>query len=88
MKILLVAILGPLLVQAIGSRDLYSYINEPSEILPRGDEEFAEVKLDTPAHFYSEKYDTLYVREEILPAKIASERVNEACGYQRFLSVS
>lgn len=69
MKILLVAVLGPLLVQAIGSRDLYSYINEPSEILPRGDEEFAEVKLDTPAHFYSEKYDTLYVRAEILPAK-------------------
>uniref|UniRef100_A0A1Q3FIC5 Putative low-density lipoprotein receptor n=1 Tax=Culex tarsalis TaxID=7177 RepID=A0A1Q3FIC5_CULTA len=61
MNILLLSILGPLLVQAIGSRDLYSYINEPSEILPRGDEEFAEIKLDIPAHFYSEKYDTLYI---------------------------
>lgn len=49
------------LTEAISSRDLYSYIDEPSEMLQRGDEEFAEIKLDTPAHFYSERYETVFI---------------------------
>lgn len=52
--------------EGISSRDLYSYINEPSDVLPRGDEEFAEVQLDVPAHFYSEKYEFVYVSETVL----------------------
>lgn len=50
----------------INPRDLYSYINEPSDVLPRGDEEYAEVQLDVPAHFYSEKYEFVYVSETLL----------------------
>lgn len=49
--------------EGISSRDLYSYINELSDVLPRGDEEFAEVQLDVTAHFYSEKYEFVYVSE-------------------------
>ncbi|XP_058453091.1 nidogen [Malaya genurostris] len=49
------------ITEGISTRDLYSYINEPSEVLPRGDEEFVEVKLSTPVHFYSEKYDHVFI---------------------------
>ncbi|XP_055547444.1 nidogen [Wyeomyia smithii] len=49
------------LAAGISPRDLYSYMNEASEVLPRGDEEFAELKLFTPVHFYSEKYDHVYI---------------------------
>lgn len=49
------------IAQGVSPRDLYSYINEPSDVLPRGDEEYAEIQLDVPAHFYSEKYEFVYI---------------------------
>lgn len=52
------------LVLAIHRNNLYSYINEPSEVLDRGDEEYAELRLNHPVYFYSEKYDHIYVSED------------------------
>uniref|UniRef100_A0A182NFC0 Nidogen n=1 Tax=Anopheles dirus TaxID=7168 RepID=A0A182NFC0_9DIPT len=54
-------LLLPALCLAVDSRDLYSYMNEVSEVLPRGDEEFQYMDLDMPAYFYNEKYDRVYI---------------------------
>ena len=56
-----VLLLLPSIVRAVDPRDLYSYANEASEVLPRGDEEFQYMDLDMPAYFYNEKYDRVYV---------------------------
>lgn len=46
---------------AITTNDFYSHINEPSEILARGDEMSEEVKLIQPILFYGDSYDHVYV---------------------------
>uniref|UniRef100_A0A182XKY2 Nidogen n=1 Tax=Anopheles quadriannulatus TaxID=34691 RepID=A0A182XKY2_ANOQN len=56
-----VLLLLPSIVRAVDPRDLYSYANEASEVLPRGDEEFQYMDLDMPAYFYNEKYDRVYI---------------------------
>ncbi|CAD7078769.1 unnamed protein product [Hermetia illucens] len=40
---------------------MYSYFDEHSTIIAKGDSEFDFVKLETPIHFYSEQYDHIYV---------------------------
>lgn len=79
------------IAQGVSPRDLYSYINEPSDVLPRGDEEYAEIQLDVPAHFYSEKYEFVYVSEtfqEIDPQKEASEEKGSLCMVINFYGVT
>lgn len=49
------------LALAIDARQLYSYADEPSEVLPRGDEQFGYIDLELPIFFYNEKYDRVYV---------------------------
>ncbi|ETN61938.1 nidogen [Anopheles darlingi] len=49
------------LALAIDARQLYSYADEPSEVLPRGDEEFGYIDLEFPIFFYNEKYDRVYI---------------------------
>jgi nidogen (entactin) len=57
--------------EALTRDDLFEYNNEPSEILPRGDEQFEFVKLNTPVHFYSDTYDHIYVSVCLLKVKVA-----------------
>lgn len=40
---------------------MYSYFDEHSTIIAKGDSEFDFIKLETPIHFYSEQYDHIYV---------------------------
>ena len=49
-------------VKSITKDDFYSYQEEDSEILARGNEKFDFLKLETPVHFYSQSYDHIYVR--------------------------
>lgn len=46
---------------AIENRDLYDVVAQGSVSLPRGDEESVQVNLQSPIHFYTEKYDSIYV---------------------------
>ncbi|XP_035915634.1 nidogen [Anopheles stephensi] len=61
MVLLAIGVLLPSFVLAVDPRDLYSYMDEASEVLPRGDEEFQYMDLDMPAYFYNEKYDRVYI---------------------------
>uniref|UniRef100_A0A182JJM2 Nidogen n=1 Tax=Anopheles atroparvus TaxID=41427 RepID=A0A182JJM2_ANOAO len=54
-------VLLPLQALAVDPRDLYSYMNEAGEVLPRGDEEFRYMDLEMPVYFYNEKYDRVYI---------------------------
>ena len=49
------------LVRGISTNDFYSHINEPSEILARGDEVSEKIQLTHPVHFYGDTYDDVYV---------------------------
>lgn len=46
---------------AIDSRDLYDQVVQGSVTLPRADEESMLVNLQSPIHFFTEKYDSIYV---------------------------
>jgi hypothetical protein len=46
---------------AIENRDLYDIVAQGSVTLPRGDDEAIQVNLHSPIHFYTEKYDSIYV---------------------------
>lgn len=41
--------------------ELYAVTGPNGDVLPRGDENFQYVKLDSPVHLYTEKYDLVYV---------------------------
>lgn len=51
------------LVFGLDIRDLYynNDVYEPSGSLNRGDDESVMFRLNQPVHFYSQKYDSLYV---------------------------
>jgi hypothetical protein len=46
---------------AIDNRDLYDVVVQGSVTMPRADEESVQVLLQQPIHFYTEKYDSIYV---------------------------
>lgn len=46
---------------AIENKDLYDIVAQGSVTVPRGDENFLLVNLQSPIHFYTEKYDSIYV---------------------------
>lgn len=46
---------------AISDRDLYSTNAPGSTSLPKANEESRLVQLRSPIHFYSEKYNSIYV---------------------------
>ena len=46
---------------AIENKDLYDIVAQGSVTLPRGDEKSLLVNLQSPIHFYTEKYDSIYV---------------------------
>lgn len=48
-------------VLGLSSRDFYEPINEDTNNLPKGDEQFAFVKLSTPIRLFSTTYDHIYV---------------------------
>ena len=46
---------------AIENRDLYDVAAQGTVALPRADDESVQVQLQAPIHFYTEKYDSIYV---------------------------
>ena len=48
-------------MRGITTNDFYSHINEPSEILARGNEMSEPIHLLQPVHFYGDIYDDIYV---------------------------
>lgn len=46
---------------AIENKDLYDIVAQGSVTLPPGDEKSLLVNLQSPIHFYTEKYDSIYV---------------------------
>lgn len=52
--------------QALESKDLYDVVAQGSVTLPRGDEKSIAVNLQAPIHFFTEKYDTIYVSFPIM----------------------
>lgn len=64
MKIILSTIAVVLLAShchTIDSRDLYDTVVQGSVTFPRGNDESILVNLHSPIHFYTEKYDSIYV---------------------------
>lgn len=68
------------LVRGINSDEFYVALHEPVESLSPGNEEFAEIKLDTPVYFYNEKYDHVFV------SKNSNNSINNVSGIS--LSIS
>lgn len=50
---------------AIENKDLYDIVAQGSVTLPRGDEKSLLVNLQSPIHFFTEKYDSVYVSSPI-----------------------
>lgn len=46
---------------AIDNRDLYDVVVQGSVTMPNANEESLVVQLQSPIHFYTEKYDSIYV---------------------------
>jgi hypothetical protein len=46
---------------SLESRDLYDVVAQGSVSMPRADEESLHVQLQSPIHFFTEKYDSIYV---------------------------
>ena len=44
-----------------GVNELYENLDGQSQQLFKGDSEFAQLELKTPVHFYSEKYNEIFV---------------------------
>ncbi|XP_055600604.1 nidogen-like [Uranotaenia lowii] len=49
------------LANGISTDEWYNFSDHLSDILPWGDEQYAYQKLKNPVHFYSEKYDHVYI---------------------------
>lgn len=52
---------------AIENKELYDTVVQGSVTMPRGDEESLLVNLQAPIHFYTDKYDSIYVSFPIDP---------------------
>lgn len=50
---------------AIENKELYETVVQGSVTMPRGDEESLLVNLQAPIHFYTDKYDSIYVSPSI-----------------------
>lgn len=61
---------------AIDNRDLYDVVAQGSVTLPRANEESLHVQLQTPIHFYTEKYDSIYVSVQICAPPECRARLN------------
>lgn len=64
MKIILSTIAVLLLAihcHSIDTRDLYDTVVQGSVTFPKGNDESTIVNLQSPIHFYTEKYDSIYV---------------------------
>lgn len=66
--------------RAIENRDLYDVVAQGSVTLPRADDESVQVQLQSPIHFYTEKYDSIYVSSQVSPS-CQLDTTHKVCGH-------